>query len=172
MGVKWYNALTMKKKSISRKILEEFLDFLRVMNPENFAELGPYGQIRYKKFPRTTYYRKIYKFEKQNLLIRKSTAAGNTFIISEKAKKLRRKPSNKVNRTDGLSSLIIFDVPQKKNNARHTLRRFLIRNGYTQIRESCFLSPFKVSLDIVSLIKELGLEKNVSVFSAKSDYIF
>src|SRR3989344_2791144 len=59
----------MKKKSISRKILEEFLDFLRVMNPENFAELGPYGQIRYKKFPRTTYYRKIYKFEKQNLPI-------------------------------------------------------------------------------------------------------
>ena len=94
------------------------------------------------------------------------------FIITSKAKYLRAKAVTKKPRTDGLGSLVIFDIPEEKRKARDTLRRFLTRNGYTQIRESCFLSPFQISQDLQDLIEELKLQKDISFFATKSEYYF
>ena len=122
--------------------------------------------------PRTTYLRKLNKFERHGLVRKRRTNSGHVFVITPKAKFLRHKAISKVLREDGNSTLVIFDIPEEKHNARDTLRRYLVRSGYTQIRESCFLSPFKIAEDLKSLISQLKLRENVSVFSAKSDYLF
>lgn len=131
-----------------------------------------YGQMRLTTISRPTYNKKLKRFEKHGLLVRHKTPLGHVFHITAKARQLRHKPTTKILRDDSLSTLIIFDIPEEKHNARDILRRFLIRNGYTLIRESCFLSPFKISSDLKELIEELQLEKNISFFSAKSNFIF
>lgn len=162
----------MDKKRIIKRIKEEFLFFLKALDMNENAYLGPYGQIILKRrMPRSTYYEKIRRFEKQGLLKRQKTQKGTNFIITQKAKYLRRRPAIKQSRKDGFSTLVIFDIPQEKRNARDTLRRYLIRNGYTLIRESCFLSPFKISADLSELLHELKLEKNVTILMAKVEYL-
>lgn len=160
----------MKSEKLIKRLATELWSIVQTMYQiGNQAKLGPYGQVRWD-MPRTTYYRKLHSFERHGLVKRKKTSKGNLFIITAKAKRLRRKLPVKNSRNDGFSTLILFDIPQEKRNARDTLRRFLIRNGYTQIRESCFLSPFKISPDLIDLVKDLELEKNVSTFSAKAEY--
>lgn len=119
---------------------------------------------------RSTYHAKLKRFEKHGLIERKKTANGHVFVISAKAKQLRQKAIIKSPRTDGFASLAIFDIPEEKHNARDTFRRYLIKNGYTKLRESCFISPFQVSSDLKDLVHELKLEKNISFFSAKPEY--
>ena len=131
-----------------------------------------YAKMQLIKMPRSTYYTKLKRFERYGLISGSKVGEGRVFIITSKAKALRRKPAAKNLRKDGFSSLIIFDIPEEKHNARDTFRRFLIRNGYTQIKESCFVSPFSVSEDLKELVRELKLEKNISFFSAKLNNLF
>ena len=161
----------MSSKRAASKVTWEFFELL--------AKFGKGEQIIFKaysevdtKVPKTTFFRKIRKFEKHGLILKKHSNKGHVFVVTPKAKYLRHKAISKVLRQDGNSTLVIFDIPEEKHNARDTLRRYLIRSGYTQIRESCFLSPFKIPTDLKSLISELKLRENVSVFSAKSDYLF
>ena len=131
-----------------------------------------YTQMRWMNMTRSGYHKKLKRFEKHGLVRKKKLGNGHVFEITAKAKFLRSKAITKKSRTDGHSTLIIFDIPEEKHNARDTLRRYLIKSGYTQIQESCFLSPFQVFDDLKDLIEELKLQKNVSVFSAKSEYYF
>jgi DNA-binding transcriptional regulator PaaX len=130
-----------------------------------------YGQMSWTNISRSGYKKRLVRFEKYGLLKKTKTSQGHVFEITAKAKFLRHKAVSKQSRTDGFSTLIIFDIPEDKHNARDTLRRYLIRSGYTQIRESCFLSPFQISQDMKDLIAELKLQSNVSVFSAKMNVL-
>jgi len=118
-------------------------------------------------FPRSTYTTKIKRFEARGLLKKQKTSKGYIFHITGKANKLRQAASNKTLRDDGMSTLVIFDIPENKHRARDIFRRNLIKNGYTQIQKSCFISPFKISQNLKELIIELGLRNSVTIFSAK-----
>lgn len=131
-----------------------------------------YSEMRLRRLSRSGYYKKLKRLESQGLIESRRDGSQRVFVITAKAKALRKRPATKKFRADGFASLVIFDVPEEKHNARDTLRRFLIRNGYTQLRESCFISPFEISNDLKDLTEELKLEKNVSFFSAKPEYFF
>jgi DNA-binding transcriptional regulator PaaX len=134
---------------------------------ENKNAILSYSQMR-SDISRSGYYKKLKKFEKLGLV--KKTLNGNKFELTQNAKLLRGK-TIKLPRTDGLSTLIIFDIGENKHNARDTLRRYLLKNGYTQLQKSCFLSGYQVSNDLKDLISELQIRKNVVIFSAKMDLI-
>lgn len=131
-----------------------------------------YSQMRLKHISRSGYHKKLKKFEDRGLIKAVSTDSGRVFVITQKAKLLRRAATTKKLRGDGFSTLVIFDIPEDKHNARDTLRRYLVRNGYTQMQKSSFLSPFIISDDLKELISELKLQSNVQFFSVKLDRVF
>lgn len=131
----------------------------------------PYGQLRIHKIPRSTYYDRIRKYERQGLIRKVRKSYGNAYILTEKAKHLRKLPLVKINRNDGFSTLIIFDIPEEKHKARDNFRRYLIKQGYTQIQKSAFISPFKVSDQLKDFIHELGLSSNITLFAAKTEQL-
>ncbi|MBX4187084.1 MAG: hypothetical protein KW802_02385 [Candidatus Doudnabacteria bacterium] len=149
------------------------LDLFQILSKEakEFV-FKSYSRMENLELSRTGYRKKLQRFEKLGLIQKRKTLAGNVFVITPKARILRSKAITKKHRTDGYATLIIFDIPEEKRNARDTLRRYLIKSGYTQIRESCFLSPFQMFDVLKSLIQELKLEKEVSVFAAKAEYHF
>ncbi len=162
----------MSSKRAATKILWEFLSLVEKQFRGREIVFKSYAQMELGTIPRWSYHRKLARFEKHGLIKRTVSKQGSIFVITPKAKKLRRKAVAKVSRGDGSSTLVLFDIPEAKHNARDTLRRYLIRSGYTQMRESCFLSPFEVSEDLKDLIDELKLRENISFFSAKSQYPF
>ena len=159
-----------RPNEILNKVVIELIEFAkdlgRVMSGIAFT---PYGQLRLVEYPRSQYYYKISKFQKHGLIKKVRKGQQSNYVLTPKAKQLALAPTTKHDRSDGLSTIVIFDISEDKHNARNMLRRYLIRNGYTQIQKSVFISPFKVSDDMQRFIKEIDVEGCVSFISGKID---
>lgn len=129
-----------------------------------------YKQMQFKDTPQSTYINRLKRFEKFGLVKKSKTSKENIFTLTTLAKNLRRQAAIKKLRADGLSTLIIFDIPEEKHQARDAFRRYLIKNGYTQLKKSTLIAPFQVSTNLLTLIHELELEKNILFFSVKPEY--
>ncbi|MEJ0021492.1 MAG: CRISPR-associated endonuclease Cas2 [Candidatus Doudnabacteria bacterium] len=127
----------------------------------------PYGKLKIHRIPRTTYYRRLERFEKNGLVTKVRKHDGSAYILTDKAKKLRQKPLVKMNRTDGQSTIIMFDIPEEKHRARDNFRRYLIRHGYTQIQKSVFISPFQIFDELKEFAEELKIDSNISIVAGK-----
>jgi DNA-binding transcriptional regulator PaaX len=153
------------------KVVDDLFDFLETLSDTQVRQTYYLYHGFSGKIPRTTYYHKIDRFLKYGLIkkVRKNNRIA--FQVTSRAKALRANPSIKNYRTDGLSTLIMFDIPESKRTIRKEFRRYLLKNGYTQIQKSVFLSPFEVSNDLILFVKELEIEKNVTFMSGKVDYL-
>ncbi|MBI3952449.1 MAG: CRISPR-associated endonuclease Cas2 [Candidatus Doudnabacteria bacterium] len=162
----------LSSKQILRIATEELWDMIKELGllAEEIA-FTPYGKLRVLTIPRQTYYYRLRKFVKLGLVKKDRKKYPSTYILTEKAKTIRKSTVKKVLRKDGLSTVVLFDVPEEKHKARDSFRRFLVRNGYTQFQKSAFISPFKISNDVADLIKELKLMNDVKVFSGRLEHV-
>ncbi len=160
----------MDKKSSNYSLIRELIDFAKEVGQviDDIA-FTPYGRLRIHNIPRSTYYDRIEKFKKSGLIKKPKKPNGSAYVLTKKAKNLSRKAAQKINRADGLSSIVIFDIPESKQSARKALRRYLQKNGYTMIQKSVFIGPFKIFKELIGFVEELGIEGNVSYISGKID---
>lgn len=156
-------------KKVINKLGFELLYILR-----DLGELGydivttPYGKLRIGSEP--SYYRSVNSLVKNGLVTKVKTGRKNKYSLTSKGIELikdRRRKSNK--RSDGFSSMIIFDIPEDMSRQRTIFRRFLVRNGYTLIQKSVLISLNFINKEIKDLARELNLEKYITSFSVKSD---
>ena len=152
--------------SFSRQLLEIIKGTGEFMATIAFT---PYGQLSLTKRP--VYYVTIKRLEEKKLVQRKSRAGKVYYVITAKGKHLLRNPARKKKRTDGLSTIITFDVPEQKRKFRNILRRYLQKNGYTIIQKSVLISPYKIDRELIELLKELDLNNDVSIISGRIDHL-
>ena len=120
--------------------------------------------------PRTTYHYRLKKFRKQGLLRqnKKGLYRLTTKAIS-KIKDFKNKKSP-LKKPGDLWTVIIFDIPENYHDKRNTLRRYLIRNNYTQVQKSVLISKFEISKEIITLTKNLKISQYVTFFEGKPIY--
>ncbi len=151
---------------------EEFKQFMKQGGYLLEKALTHRLSIQNMHYPRATFYHRIHKYQKQGLIRPlKRKKYGNTFILTEKGKILLQKPTIKKQRGDGLSTVILFDIPEEKRRARNIFRRYLAKNGYTLIQKSALISPLEISDELKELIEELKIKSYVKVISGKVFYI-
>jgi DNA-binding transcriptional regulator PaaX len=160
----------MNKRELANKLSFEMFEFARSLGElTGDIVFTPYGRLRLNKRPaqKMTYYRRLKKYEKHGLLKKISKSTGDIYTLSAKAKQLRREPTIKELRGDKLSTIVMFDIPESQHRARDNFRRYLIRNGYTLIQKSVFISPFQVPEELLNFAKELGILSGLTVLSAR-----
>ena len=171
------NILTGKQK---RNLLkEEFLEMIKDMakmlpgieSPYAYAkrlqQLSRYG----RDHDQITYYRLLKELKQKNLLKQKRFEHGLGWEITEKGRGFLKRKSSFLPRTDGFSTVIIFDIPVALNRERTRFRRYCIQNGYVLLQDSVLISRFKFSPELKELIKELKLGKFLKIMSARVDYL-
>ena len=130
----------------------------------------PYGKLRFNNVPRSTFYSNLYRMEKKGLIKRKRKDYKNIYNLTDFGRQVLKKPKKALKRTDGFSTVIIFDIQEEKAKQRTTFRRYLIRQGYTLLQKSVLISSNKITQDIKDLISELDIKSHISVLSGKIDY--
>lgn len=73
----------------------------------------------------------------------------------------------RVHTKDGVTRLVIFDVPERERKKRAALRVELFGCGFTQLQKSVWIGRQPLPQDFVSLIDELELADNVHIFSIR-----
>ena len=154
------------------KIVDDLFDFIEaVADSKRRVYLYAFGRMPRNRLAETTYYYNLRKFQKHGLIKKVRKNKRIVYEITKRAKQLRARPSVKEDRSDGFSTFVMFDIPEDKHKVRDTFRRYLIRNRYTQIQKSVFISPFKAFQELIELTKELELEHNVIFISGKINRI-
>ncbi|MBX4187375.1 MAG: CRISPR-associated endonuclease Cas2 [Candidatus Doudnabacteria bacterium] len=161
----------MRHKQSINQILDGLVEFLETMaNAKGKLYFYTYGPQHNRSISESSYFYQIRKFQKAGL-IRKSVKQNKPiYALTPKAKELLGKPSVKTDRNDGMSTIVMFDIPESQNRSRYTFRRYLLRNGYTQIQKSVFIAPFHPFKELQQMITELGIDGKVMFISGKIDY--
>ncbi|MEO8065851.1 MAG: CRISPR-associated endonuclease Cas2 [Candidatus Doudnabacteria bacterium] len=161
----------MNKNEALRRAAEEL--FAMAKDLGQFAGeiiFTPYGKLRINRIPRSSYIFQLKKFEKAGLIKKDRKKYGANYVLTDEAKRLRARPLQKARRSDELSSIIIFDIPEEKHKARDNFRRYLIKNGYTQLQKSVFISPFEIFDELKEFIDELGIKEHITFLSGRVNY--
>lgn len=155
------------------RIIEEIFNLI-AKTGELTLEIGKmYAEER--KLSRSSYYGSLYRLENRGLIEKRYQQKQNNrkrkavvYKLTEKGKKYYvPKRILKILRNDGLSTVVIFDIPETFSRQRTIFRRFLIRNGFTQLQKSVLISPHKLSADTIELAEELKIRPYLTVLSSK-----
>ncbi len=68
---------------------------------------------------------------------------------------------------DGYWSVIVYFIPEKKREARDTLRQELTWMGYGPLSTATWISPRDLSKEVEALAKRLKIKEYVQIFQAK-----
>ncbi|MFN7088841.1 MAG: hypothetical protein ACK4NX_03460 [Candidatus Paceibacteria bacterium] len=93
--------------------------------------------------------------EKNNMIILKITDKGKKKTLMYKLEDLK---ITKPKKWDRLWRMVIFDIPEKRRNARTALREKLQELGFYPLQKSCFVHPFecKDEIDFISEVFQLA----------------
>lgn len=134
------------------------------------AVFSPGKRLSISNMHKPNYYTTLARLEKRGLVRKKRKSQKIGYMITPLGRQLLQISRPAPRRSDGLSTIIMFDIPEEKGRERTIFRRFLLRNGYTQFQESVLISPSKINSEVMLIIRELGLKPFVTVFSGKIDY--
>lgn len=132
----------------------------------------PYEHAR--RLKRSTYYGALTRLEGRGLIEKKKKKNRIVYVPTDKGMKYRipgRIPVPQ-RRKDGLSTVVIFDVPETMKRQREAFRRYLIRNKFTLLQKSVFISPNKIDREIKEIIDELKISQFVTLLSARIGRFF
>ena len=123
-----------------------------------------------KKFSEKSFYTTLRRMEKDKLIKKPVYSRGlNSYIITARGEKMLAENRKLKRRTDEFLTLVVFDIPEEKRRARDTFRRFMLKNGFNILQKSVLIGPFEFSEDCKVLVKDLAIDRYVTVCSVKVD---
>ena len=123
-----------------------------------------------KNFSEKSFYTTLKRMEKDKLIKKPINSRGlNSYIITTEGEKALMRNRKLKKRIDGFLTLVTFDIPEEKRKARDTFRRFMLKNGFNILQKSVLIGPFEFSGDCKILVKDLGIDRHVTVCSVKVD---
>lgn len=99
---------------------------------------------------------------KRGNVVWRPTAAGKKWQAEKNAYQLSRKP-------DGVTRLVIFDIPEYERRKRTAIRAELIAHDFHQLQKSVWIGMVPLSKDFIGLLDELDLHGKVHIFSVRSE---
>jgi DNA-binding transcriptional regulator PaaX len=156
-------------KKVLSKVGWEVLDLIKTLGEISATIVEtPYGQLRLR--PRTTYYKTLRKLEIKGLVKKSRRGRINLYSLTSAGRELIHKKIKLVRRSDGLSTIVIFDVPEDQSKQRTLFRRYLQQNGFVSLQKSVLISPNQIQPELKELIRELKLNNFVTVIDGRIRY--
>lgn len=102
-------------------------------------------------------------------LVERTGGKKSTWRLTRKGKQFCDVSQEKLKlpRKDGITRLVIFDIPEQERRKRDAIRAELVAARYTQLQKSVWIGEHPLPEDFVTLIDELGLQQNVHILSVR-----
>lgn len=141
--------------------------------PKQYLRVIKETHKTFKEIDKRSLLRSVNKFKFERIVSFKE-APDNTvsIILTEAGKKKALKYKlddlkiNNPRKWDKKWRLVIFDIPEKKKNAREALRSMLKRLGLYQLQRSCFVYPHNCEDEINFVIEMFEIRTYVSIIEA------
>ena len=146
--------------TITQEILETIIELGELL--PGFLE-SPYEHSR--RIKRSTYYGALSRLEQQGLIAKRHKGDKSVYVPTQKAFNKVKVTLKK--RSDGLLTILTFDIPEDRHSARNYFRRHLKSCEFRSVQKSVFVSPNELNQEIRELIVDLKLENYITVIEGK-----
>lgn len=177
--MKCHTMKTNKAVSFTRFILEKVVEAgelsVGAFLPPNYAHArltrALIGLDSYPRKSRKTISVLLWRLQKEGLVecsgnrgnfVWRPTVAGKKRHEEKNARRLSQKP-------DGITRLVIFDIPEYERKKRTAVRVELFAHGFRQLQKSVWIGTAPLSKDFIHLLDELELYNKVHIFSVRSE---
>ena len=158
------------KKIILEKIQEVGTDMIGAFFPKNYPEARLWRELFGLDKNQDISSRRISsvlsKLRREGLVSRKGTTRNSRWGITSKGKQwLHLHPTIDIPKPDGITRLVIFDVPEKYRKKRNRLRGELIAFEFEQLQKSVWIGNRPLPKSFIQLVDSLDLSEAVHIFS-------
>lgn len=167
---------TKRSKELGIKILQAIKDFSqlipRPLESKSQHQRRLWSMIR--GYPSQRVSLGVYRLLQQGL-ITTSVNSGKYFKYRLTIDGYQKILLSKINRSktpvsDNKATIIIFDIPEAKAKHRGFLRRLLLKNGFTSLQKSVFVSRYELPDEFFELLRGLGIKQNVTLIKGTVIY--
>lgn len=169
---------SMVKHSIGHAVLEVLADVGEVTLDNFFSRKYSYARMwrsllgleRSRNITRQTVSTILWRLKRQGLVERigaKKTARWQ--LTSEGKEHLQEKASGieKVYESDGITRLVIFDIPEKERRKRDMVRAELIACDFRQFQKSVWIGEHPLPECFITLLDDFQLAGKIHIFSVR-----
>lgn len=115
----------------------------------------------------------LQRLQKQGLVVRENrnwslTKDGEKFIKSFFDLRLKY-GKHKLPEKDGISRIVIFDIPEKERDKRDWIRGELLYHQYEPLQKSVWIGYCPLLPQLIENIDHMGLSKYIHIFSVKDE---
>ena len=168
----------MRKNSIIYGVLEKLAEFgegtLDAFFPPNYPETAIWrpllGLDRKKKVKRRTISTILWRLKQQGFVERTGAKKIARWQVTPKGKtELKRQASSHLNTTkpDGITRLVIFDIPEHERSKRDAIRAELVGYEFKQLQKSVWIGYCPLPEDFITLIETLELSDKIHILSVR-----
>ncbi len=166
----------MRKTTITQFIIERLYEadeatnalFPRKWEHRRFAQMLLGLDSRRKIKPGTI--SSILSRLKQQGLVEGTGSTRNTlWRVTQKGKRWHEDQQKKVilPKSDGITRLVIFDIPEYERKKRNAIRAQLVSCSFRQLQKSAWIGTCPLTEDFITLLDELELKGKVHIFSVR-----
>ena len=164
---------TLKKaKQIGKGLTEVLLEILSLMDDAYTYLLFDHYHQRYPKSfnYKPQIYSTLSRLDKQGFIKARKVGKRTYYQLTQTGRArllIKQVFKDKINPKDGLSTMIIFDIPEEKKKARIFLRRLLLKNGFINLQKSVMIAPYELSKEFLELLSEMKIRQHVVLLKSK-----
>lgn len=158
-----------KIKSIAKGLTEEILCTIYDLGqliPRPFETPSDHVR-RLRSYDSGFVVKTVNRLEKQKWVTKKRGVYVLTNLGKAKAAAYNYKKLPKRKRSDGMLTVVLFDIPQEKKHVREYLRRFLKKNEFISLQKSVFVGPWVIHKEFFKILNELGIRSMVKLLEAR-----
>ena len=157
---------------ILEKIGEVGVAAFNVFFPRQYS----YAQISRELFgvdgyPRTmprTVSSTLSRLRRQGLVARRGKRGTYSWTLTKRgAQRMRSDQINTIPPSDGITRLVIFDIPEKERRKRDVIRAELIACNFRSLQKSVWIGENPLPDDFIALVDELKLRGRLHIFSIR-----
>ena len=168
----------MIRSPLTNLVIEKLLEFgegtLDAFFPKNYSYAAIWRPLlgldkKRKKVTRHNLSSILYRLQQQGLVERKGQIRKSLWCVTERGMThlAREKVKREEIQKDGVTRLVIFDVPERERNKRDMIRAELVECNFQQLQKSVWIGECPLPKTFVTLIDDLQLKSSVHIFSVR-----
>ncbi|MBI3442526.1 MAG: hypothetical protein HY007_02065 [Candidatus Sungbacteria bacterium] len=117
-----------------------------------------------RKISRQTIATILWRLKREGL-VERTKGKKSAWLLTKKGKQFydASKEKLKMPQKDGMTRLVVFDIPEQERKKRDAIRAELVAAQYRQLQKSVWIGEYPLPQDFIALIDELDLERNIHI---------
>lgn len=130
-----------------------------------------FGIDSYKRVAPQTVASLLSRLKQQGLVERRGRKGSSSWLLTDQGRQLLK--ANKASMKpvfplqDGITRLVIFDIPERERKKRNIIRMELVGHGFQLLQRSVWIGHIPLPADFIELIDTLHMKNHVHIFSVR-----